>query len=85
MRQVEETPKAKEKIKKLRLQKKYDKQKSFFINDLKHPSLDFCMWDRMQRISSFKINNQYRALVIKKNDNYIVIAVGDFHKKQPKK
>ena len=84
MQQVEETSKAKTQIKGLNLQKKYNKQKAFFINNLAHPSLDFCMWDKKQRISSFKINKQYRALIIKKNDVFTVFAVGDFHRQSPK-
>ncbi|MDO8497779.1 MAG: hypothetical protein Q7S61_04505 [bacterium] len=85
MPKVEELPRAKKQIKKLRLQEKYDKQKSFFITNPSHPSLDFCMWDHKQRLSSFKVDKQYRAMVVKKGDNYTIISVKDFHRKQPKK
>lgn len=80
MPQVNESLTAKEQIKGLKLQKRYDKQKSFFISNPAHRSLDFCMWDHKQRISSFKLTDKYRALLIKKGDTYTVFAVGDFHR-----
>lgn len=80
MRTVNETPGATKKIKNLNLWPRYLKQKAYFITNPSYKSLDFCFFDKKNRISSFKINNQYRVKVIKNlDDSYTVIDAGDFH------
>lgn len=82
MRTINETKEATQAIKALGLWDRYQKQKSFFISNPAHRSLDFIIIDKKNGISSFKITNQYRVKVIKTSENtYIVISAGDFHKK----
>lgn len=80
MRVVKETKQAENKIKDLGLWDRYQKQKAYFINNPSYRSLDFCFFDKKNRISSFKINNQYRVKIIKNIDgSYTVFDAGDFH------
>lgn len=80
MQTVTETPQAKANIRHLRLWERYTKQKDNFI---KHPnlkSLDIVIWDRKNKIMSFKITNKYRVKYIKNvNGSYTVFDAGNFH------
>ncbi len=62
--------------------KRYNKQKSFFEKDPSHPSLDFQLMRIGGRYPSFKITNQFRALMVKNDEStYTVFDVGDYHNK----
>ncbi|OGK68241.1 hypothetical protein A2313_00795 [Candidatus Roizmanbacteria bacterium RIFOXYB2_FULL_41_10] len=83
MREVTEVKRVLNKIRRWGLEKRYKKQKKLFISNPGHRSLDFIMLDHKFRICSFKVNNQYRVKVIKRDINsYVVIDIGDYHKKQ---
>lgn len=80
MRKVNETKNAKRKIESLKLWKRYEKQKALFIDSPSHHSLDFCFFDKKNRIASFKITNKYRVKIVKNMDgSFTVFAAGDFH------
>ena len=80
MRVVKENKHAENKIRGLRLWSRYQKQKAYFIENPSHRSLDFCFFDRKNRIGSFKITNKYRVKIIKNTDaSFTVIDAGDFH------
>lgn len=86
MATVTETPRAKSKIEELGLWDKYEKAKEKFIANPGLKSLDFCIWDKVNRFWSFKITKQYRVKMIRReNDAWEVFNAGDFHRKQPKK
>lgn len=78
---VEVSKKAQNKVKKLRLASQFEKQKKLFIQNPFHPSLDFKKIEpKTLNIYQFRINNQYRARLIKiSEDTYRILVVGDFH------
>jgi Txe/YoeB family toxin of Txe-Axe toxin-antitoxin module len=79
--QVEVSNKATKQIHKLRLKKQFDKQVKLFLTNPFHPSLDFKpLKGAIKGFYAFRINNQYRARLIKKDEQtYYILVVGDFH------
>lgn len=79
---VDVLPEAKNEVKKFGLKKLFDKQLKIFIDNPSHPSLDFKpLKGREKGIFSFRINQKYRARLIKADKSlYQIFQVGDFHK-----
>lgn len=79
--QVQISKKASKQIKKLALAKQFEKQKELFILNPFHPSLDFKQLKGASKgFYAFRINDQYRARLVKLNEQtYFILIVGDFH------
>lgn len=79
--QVKVSDKANKQLQKLGLEKQFEKQKSLLLTNPLHPSLDFKQLKGMSKgFYTFRINNQYRARLIKLDeDTYFILVVGDFH------
>jgi plasmid maintenance system killer protein len=79
--QVTVSKKASKQIEKLGLAKLFEKQKNLFLSNPFHPSLDFkSLKGRNKGFYAFRINDQYRARLVKLSDRmYFVLVVGDFH------
>jgi mRNA-degrading endonuclease RelE of RelBE toxin-antitoxin system len=79
--QVKLSKKATKQIQKLRLKKQFDKQLKLFLANPFHPSLDFKpLKGGVKGLYAFRINNQYRARLIKLHEQtYFILVVGDFH------
>lgn len=79
--QIKLSTKADKYIKKLRIQKQFEKQKSLFIVNPFHPSLDFKrLKGANEGFYAFRINDQYRARLVKLDaQTYFILVVGDFH------
>jgi mRNA-degrading endonuclease RelE of RelBE toxin-antitoxin system len=79
--QVQLSRKASKQIQKLRLSKQFEKQKSLFLSNPFHPSLDFKpLKGQNKGFYAFRINDQYRARLVKLDEHtYFVLVVGDFH------
>jgi plasmid maintenance system killer protein len=79
--QVEVSNKATKQIQKLGLKKQFDKQVKLFLANPFHPSLDFKpLKGAVKGFYAIRINNQYRARLIKTDEQtYFILVVGDFH------
>lgn len=79
--QVEVSKKASKQLQKLGLTKQFEKQKALFLSNLFHPSLDFKpLKGQNKGFYAFRINDQYRARLIKLDEQtYFILVVGDFH------
>jgi mRNA-degrading endonuclease RelE of RelBE toxin-antitoxin system len=79
--QVQLSRKASKQIQKLGLSKQFKKQKALFLNNPFHPSLDFKpLKGQNKGFYAFRINNQYRARLVKLDEQtYFILVVGDFH------
>jgi plasmid maintenance system killer protein len=79
--QVQLSKKATKQIQKLGLQKQFEKQKALFLANPFHPSLDFKpLKGAVKGLYAFRINDQYRARLVKKDEqSYFILVVGDFH------
>jgi plasmid maintenance system killer protein len=79
--QVQVSKKATKQIQKLGLKKQFDKQLALFLNNPFHPSLDFkSLKGSNKGFYAFRINDQYRARLMKLDDQtYFILVVGDFH------
>ena len=78
--QVQVSAKARKQIKKLGIEKRFEKQKSLFLANPHHPSLDFKQLKGSIGFYAFRINNQYRARLVKLDvQTYFILVVGDFH------
>jgi len=79
--QVQISRKANKQIQKLGLAKQFAKQKVLFLSNPFHPSLDFKpLKGRNKGFYAFRINDQYRARLIKLSEQtYFILVVGDFH------
>ena len=79
--QVKISKKATKQIQKLGLRKQFEKQLALFLTNPFHPSLDFKpLKGAVKGFYAFRINNQYRARLIKKDEQtYFILVVGDFH------
>jgi len=79
--QVQLSRKASKQIKKLGLAKQFEKQKDLFLSNPFHPSLDFKpLKGQNKGFYAFRINDQYRARLIKLDEKtYFILVVGDFH------
>ena len=72
--------KAQKQLRKLRLEKQFAKQKALFLANPYHPSLDFKQLKGAKGFYAFRINDQYRARLIKLDEyTYFILVVGDFH------
>jgi Txe/YoeB family toxin of Txe-Axe toxin-antitoxin module len=65
----------------LGLKKQFEKQKSLFLANPFHPSLDFKPLKGANKgFYAFRINDQYRARLLKLDEQtYFILVVGDFH------
>ena len=78
--QVNLSAKAAKQIKKFGLGRQFGKQKSLFLTNPFHPSLDFKELKGAKGFYAFRINDQYRARLVKlDNQTYFILVVGDFH------
>jgi mRNA-degrading endonuclease RelE of RelBE toxin-antitoxin system len=79
--QVQLSRKASKQIQKLGLSKQFEKQKELFLSNPYHPSLDFKpLKGHNKGFFAFRINDQYRARLLKVNEQtYFILVVGDFH------
>jgi plasmid maintenance system killer protein len=79
--QVQLSRKASKQIQKLGLAKQFEKQKALFLSNPFHPSLDFKpLKGHNKEFYAFRINDQYRARLIKLDEHtYFILVVGDFH------
>ena len=79
--QVKISKKATKQIQKLRLRKQFEKQLALFLSNPFHPSLDFKpLKGRVKGLYAFRINDQYRARLLKVDEQtYFILVVGDFH------
>ena len=79
--QVQVSKKATKQIQKLGLQKQFEKQKALFLANPFHPSLDFKpLKGSVKGVYAFRINDQYRARLVKSDEQtYFILVVGDFH------
>lgn len=79
--QLHVSKKADKQIKKLRLEKQFEKQKELFLSNPFHPSLDFKPLKGSNKgFYAFRINDQYRARLVKLDkQTYFILVVGDFH------
>ena len=79
--QVQLSKKATKQIQKLGLTKQFEKQKALFLANPFHPSLDFKPLKGAQKgLYAFRINDQYRARLVKLDEHtYFILVVGDFH------
>ena len=78
--QIKLSEKAHKQLIKLRIEKQFEKQKSLFLENPFHPSLDFKQLKGAKGIFAFRINQQYRARLIKMDEQtYFILVVGDFH------
>jgi mRNA-degrading endonuclease RelE of RelBE toxin-antitoxin system len=79
--QIELSKRASKQIQKLGLQKQFEKQKALFLSNPLHPSLDLKpLKGQNKGFYAFRINDQYRARLVKLDDNsYFILVVGDFH------
>ena len=79
--QVGVSKKATKQIQKLGLKKQFEKQKALFLANPFHPSLDFKPLKGANKgFYAFRINNQFRARLIKTDEQtYFILVVGDFH------
>lgn len=75
------TQQATDKARGFRMTRQLDKKKDFFINNPLHPSLHFELLEPKQLGRySFRLNDQYRAILIKNAPNeYTIINVEDYH------
>lgn len=78
---IEVTKQAEDRAKGFGMSKQLERKKNFFINDPSHPSLHFELLQPKQLGRySFRLNDQYRAIVIKNAPNeYTIIDVVDYH------
>ena len=78
---VRTSKKADKQIKKLRIEKQFEKQKDLFLSNPFHPSLDFKPLKGTNKgFYAFRINDQYRARLVKLDEHtYFILVVGDFH------
>ena len=79
--QVELSRKASKQMQKLGLAKQFEKQKDLFLSNPFHPSLDFKpLKGQNKGFYAFRINDQYRARLLKLDEQtYFILVVGDFH------
>jgi mRNA-degrading endonuclease RelE of RelBE toxin-antitoxin system len=78
--QIKVSEKASKQLKKLRIEKQFEKQKHLFLKNPFHPSLDFKQLKGARGFYAFRINQQYRARLIKLDEQtYFILVVGDFH------
>jgi mRNA-degrading endonuclease RelE of RelBE toxin-antitoxin system len=79
--QVTLSDKAQKEIRKLGLEKQFEKQKQLFLANPDHPSLDFKpLKGIVKGLYAFRINRQYRARLVKLDEQtYYILVVGDFH------
>ncbi len=78
--QIQVSAKAGKQIKKLGIEKQFEKQKNLFLANPHHPSLDFKQLQGAAGFYAFRINQQYRARLVKLDEQtYFVLVVGDFH------
>jgi mRNA-degrading endonuclease RelE of RelBE toxin-antitoxin system len=79
--QVKLSKKATKHIQKLGLRKQFEKQLALFLSNPFHPSLDFKpLKGGVKGLYAFRINDQYRARLIKIDEHtYFILVVGDFH------
>jgi mRNA-degrading endonuclease RelE of RelBE toxin-antitoxin system len=79
--QVQISRKANKQIQKLELTKQFEKQKTLFLSNPFHPSLDFKpLRGQNKGFYAFRINDQYRARLLKLDEQtYLILVVGDFH------
>ncbi len=71
--QIKVSEKANKQIRKLKL----EKQKNFFLANPLHPSLDFKQLKGIKGFYAFRINNQYRARLLKiAEQTYFILVVG---------
>jgi len=73
-------------LKKAGLWDAYKDARTKFIRNPNLKSLDFCIWDRINRTWSIKITVKIRIIMAKRpNNQYEAFIFGDFHRKQAKK
>jgi mRNA-degrading endonuclease RelE of RelBE toxin-antitoxin system len=79
--QVKISKKATKQIQKLRIRKQFEKQLALFLSNPFHPSLDFKpLKGAVKGLYAFRINDQYRARLVKLDEQtYFILVVGDFH------
>ena len=78
--QIKVSEKASKQLKKLRMEKQFEKQKTLFLENPFNPSLDFKRLQGAKGFYAFRINQQYRARLIKLDEQtYFILVVGDFH------
>jgi mRNA-degrading endonuclease RelE of RelBE toxin-antitoxin system len=77
---VQISKKASKQIKKLGLEKQFEKQKELFLSNPFHPSLDFKQLKGTNKgFYALRINDQYRARLVKLDEQtYFILVVGDF-------
>ena len=57
------------------IQKKFDKQLQFLLNNLQHPSLRAKKYHDTEDIWQARINHQYRFYFTIKDDTYTILAI----------
>jgi len=78
--QIRVSEKARKQITKLGIGKQFEKQKTLFLANPHHPSLDFKHLAGATGFYAFRINKQYRARLVKLDETtYFILVVGDFH------
>ncbi len=83
---LEATAKVEKELKAARLWSDYEIAKNKFVDNPNLKSLDFCIWDKINRHWSIKITKKIRIIMIKRQNNeYEAYTFGDFHRKQNKK